>query len=73
MLAHPTPDHGAARSEYGGDGWSHQGERDSTQAGPRTHMARRAEGTEVLAIDVAANYRIIRIGANCRLSVEADG
>ena len=49
MLAHPTPDHGAARSEYGGDGWSHQGERDSTQAGPRTHIARRAEGTEVLS------------------------
>ena len=22
MLAHPTPDHGAARSEYGGDGLS---------------------------------------------------
>lgn len=25
MLAHPTPDHSAARSEYGGDGWSRPG------------------------------------------------
>ena len=47
MLAHPAPNHGAARSEYGGDGWSRPGERDSTQA--RDPRARRDASS--LAID----------------------
>ena len=39
-----TAPRGASTAETAGPD---QGERDSTQAGPRTHIARRAEGTEV--------------------------
>ena len=59
MLAHPTPDHSAARSEYGGDGWSRPGRARFHPGRPADpHRAKGRGDGSLLAIDVAANYRI---------------
>ena len=59
MLAHPTPDHSRREERV------RRRRLVPTRASAipprqarRTHIARRAEGTEVLAIDVAANYSL---------------